>query len=116
MKRILWVVAWLLEFCLIFQAATSCTAVESKNLTEEQSGWIYPDQEHYHSDYGMGDYNCLKIRKLTYEGHRFLIFQVDATERIGVVHDPNCPCATGEPLLTNKVEEDIEDRWKSLWD
>lgn len=112
MKKILWGAALLLALSLA--SGCECENVSEKKLTEEQSGWVYPGLEHYHSTYGNGDYNNLYVRKFTYEGHKYIRFQLNDGSRSGMVHDPNCPCFKGSSLVP--VTPKSESTYPSLWD
>lgn len=110
--------AWLLGVLFILVSATGCEEPKRTTVSwPDPRGSVQPykELESFRTDYDNGNYSTLEVREVLYRSHKYLAFRVQQ-DCWSLVHDPDCPCFRGEPLPTTKVEEDLEDRWKSLWD
>ena len=55
---------------------------------KQLTNWILVDR-----DKGIeGHYEELRVKKIEFEGHRYLLF--DSRHKFGVTHDRNCECKT----------------------
>lgn len=123
MKKVAWVAAWLLEFFLIFCAATGCMEVDSRTkvVTEPtQSGYIYPRStvEKYKTEYNNEAYSLLKVRRFVLDGHDYLWMNIDDYGNGSYLHSPDCKkCATkGSNSLFSDSPPSLEGSSFSLWD
>lgn len=79
----------LIGFAILFIFWIGCALVSC--VPDENVSPMYKNER---ISIGGNSNIVIRVVKFEYDGHRYIMFGGE----VGVVHDPDCPCRSGEPI------------------